>query len=53
MRFGLNLINVSPVGEPAVVQRFAATAERAGWDGLFVWDHVRMFDRLAWDRGCC
>jgi hypothetical protein len=49
VRFGLNLINVSPVGEPAVVQRFAVAAERAGWDGLFVWDHVRMFDRLAWD----
>lgn len=49
MQHGLNLINVSPVGEPAMVQCFARAAERAGWDGLFVWDHVRMFDHVVWD----
>ncbi|PZF81166.1 LLM class flavin-dependent oxidoreductase [Jiangella anatolica] len=29
------------LADPAVVVRLAAEAEEAGWDGLFVWDHVR------------
>jgi alkanesulfonate monooxygenase SsuD/methylene tetrahydromethanopterin reductase-like flavin-dependent oxidoreductase (luciferase family) len=29
------------LADPALVARLAAEAEEAGWDGLFVWDHVR------------
>jgi alkanesulfonate monooxygenase SsuD/methylene tetrahydromethanopterin reductase-like flavin-dependent oxidoreductase (luciferase family) len=28
------------LADPAVVARLAADAEGAGWDGLFVWDHI-------------
>jgi alkanesulfonate monooxygenase SsuD/methylene tetrahydromethanopterin reductase-like flavin-dependent oxidoreductase (luciferase family) len=29
------------LADPLLVARLAAEAEEAGWDGLFVWDHVR------------
>jgi alkanesulfonate monooxygenase SsuD/methylene tetrahydromethanopterin reductase-like flavin-dependent oxidoreductase (luciferase family) len=29
------------LADPAVAARLAAEAEAAGWDGVFVWDHVR------------
>jgi hypothetical protein len=29
------------LADPAAVARIAAAAEEAGWDGVFVWDHVR------------
>jgi alkanesulfonate monooxygenase SsuD/methylene tetrahydromethanopterin reductase-like flavin-dependent oxidoreductase (luciferase family) len=29
------------LADPALVARLAAEAEEAGWDGFFVWDHVR------------
>ncbi|MDT7801818.1 MAG: hypothetical protein QOI78_5251 [Actinomycetota bacterium] len=29
------------LADPALIARLAAEAEEAGWDGLFVWDHVR------------
>jgi alkanesulfonate monooxygenase SsuD/methylene tetrahydromethanopterin reductase-like flavin-dependent oxidoreductase (luciferase family) len=29
------------LADPRVVAQLAASAEEAGWDGLFVWDHVR------------
>ena len=29
------------LAEPRLIMRIAAAAEEAGWDGLFVWDHVR------------
>ncbi|MCU1672878.1 MAG: class flavin-dependent oxidoreductase [Frankiales bacterium] len=32
------------LAEPAVVARVAAQAEEAGWDGLFVWDHLAYAD---------
>jgi alkanesulfonate monooxygenase SsuD/methylene tetrahydromethanopterin reductase-like flavin-dependent oxidoreductase (luciferase family) len=28
------------LSEPALVAELAARAERRGWDGFFVWDHV-------------
>jgi luciferase-like monooxygenase len=30
-----------PLADPGVVARLAAEAEEAGWQGVFVWDHVR------------
>ncbi|MFC7504649.1 LLM class flavin-dependent oxidoreductase, partial [Nocardioides sp. GCM10030258] len=29
------------LADPLVVARLAAEAEEAGWNGFFVWDHVR------------
>lgn len=41
MRCGLSLPLFDPLADPAVVARLAAEAEEAGWDGIFVWDHIR------------
>ncbi len=40
MRHALFLPLFDDLAEPAVVVRLAAEAEEAGWDGVFVWDHV-------------
>ena len=40
MRHALFLPLFDDLAEPAVVVRLAAEAEQAGWDGVFVWDHV-------------
>jgi alkanesulfonate monooxygenase SsuD/methylene tetrahydromethanopterin reductase-like flavin-dependent oxidoreductase (luciferase family) len=41
MRSGLFVPLFDELAEPAVVVRLAVEAEEAGWDGFFVWDHVR------------
>jgi alkanesulfonate monooxygenase SsuD/methylene tetrahydromethanopterin reductase-like flavin-dependent oxidoreductase (luciferase family) len=38
MRFA---VNVPPFTDPAVVVDIARDAEAAGWDGVFLWDHLR------------
>lgn len=38
MQFGLNLPNIGACGDPRVLAEIAIEAERAGWDGVFVWD---------------
>lgn len=40
MRFSVNLPNFGDFADPRIVAQVAAAAEEAGWDGLFVWDHV-------------
>ncbi len=40
MRYGLSAANFGTYAEPARVAELAATAEGAGWDGLFLWDHL-------------
>lgn len=37
MKFGVSMPNV---GDPAALVELAVAAERAGWDGFFVWDHI-------------
>ena len=41
MRSGLFLPLFDALADPAVVARVAHEAEEAGWDGLFLWDHIR------------
>ncbi|RIQ25079.1 LLM class flavin-dependent oxidoreductase [Jiangella rhizosphaerae] len=41
MRSALWVPLFDELADPAAVVRLAAEAEEAGWDGLFVWDHVR------------
>jgi hypothetical protein len=41
MRSGLFVPIFDALADPALVARLAAEAEEAGWDGIFLWDHVR------------
>jgi alkanesulfonate monooxygenase SsuD/methylene tetrahydromethanopterin reductase-like flavin-dependent oxidoreductase (luciferase family) len=41
VKSGLFLPLFDALADPAAVVRLAAEAEEAGWDGFFVWDHVR------------
>ncbi|MER5257266.1 LLM class flavin-dependent oxidoreductase [Streptomyces sp. NPDC002855] len=40
MRFSVNIPNFGDFADPRTVAKVAVAAEEAGWDGLFVWDHV-------------
>jgi alkanesulfonate monooxygenase SsuD/methylene tetrahydromethanopterin reductase-like flavin-dependent oxidoreductase (luciferase family) len=40
MRFSINIPNFGDFADPRTVALVATAAEQAGWDGLFVWDHV-------------
>ena len=40
MRYSINIPNFGDFADADTVARVAAAAEAAGWDGLFVWDHV-------------
>jgi alkanesulfonate monooxygenase SsuD/methylene tetrahydromethanopterin reductase-like flavin-dependent oxidoreductase (luciferase family) len=40
MRFGIYLSNIGSHSDPATVADLAAEAEGAGWEALFVWDHL-------------
>lgn len=43
MRFA---VSVPPFTDPAVVLRWATRAEAHGWDGFFLWDHLRWDDKV-------
>jgi alkanesulfonate monooxygenase SsuD/methylene tetrahydromethanopterin reductase-like flavin-dependent oxidoreductase (luciferase family) len=43
MRFALS---VPPFTDPAVVLGWARSAEANGWDGFFLWDHLRWDDQV-------
>src|SRR5919198_3672174 len=40
-RSGLFLPLFDELADPALVARLSVAAEDAGWQGVFVWDHVR------------
>lgn len=40
MRFSVNIPNYGDFADARAVASLAVTAEEAGWDALFVWDHV-------------
>jgi len=40
MRFSINVPNFGDFADARTVAAVAAAAEQAGWDALFVWDHV-------------
>lgn len=44
MRFGLSIPNFGDHADVRAVAELAREAEAAGWDGVFVWDHL-----LAWN----
>jgi probable F420-dependent oxidoreductase len=45
MRFGVNIAILGDLAEPSQVVRLAQAAEAAGWESLFVWDHLA----FVWD----
>lgn len=42
-------VNIPPFGPAEVLVSLAVEAERAGWDGVFFWDHVVWVRRLRLD----
>jgi alkanesulfonate monooxygenase SsuD/methylene tetrahydromethanopterin reductase-like flavin-dependent oxidoreductase (luciferase family) len=40
MRYSINIPNFGDFADAEVVARVASASEDAGWDALFVWDHV-------------
>jgi alkanesulfonate monooxygenase SsuD/methylene tetrahydromethanopterin reductase-like flavin-dependent oxidoreductase (luciferase family) len=40
-----HLLSVPPFTDPRVIVELAVTAEASGWDGYFLWDHLRWDDR--------
>jgi alkanesulfonate monooxygenase SsuD/methylene tetrahydromethanopterin reductase-like flavin-dependent oxidoreductase (luciferase family) len=51
MRFAINVPNFGDFADPRAVADLAQRAEAAGWDGLFIWDHVTHEKRLRRDIG--
>jgi alkanesulfonate monooxygenase SsuD/methylene tetrahydromethanopterin reductase-like flavin-dependent oxidoreductase (luciferase family) len=47
VRSGLNFPLFDELADPKVVAGVAAEAEAAGWDGVFVWDHVRWHEPIV------
>lgn len=43
MQFAVNVPNFGEYADPRTMAELAATAERSGWDGFFVWDHMMWF----------
>jgi alkanesulfonate monooxygenase SsuD/methylene tetrahydromethanopterin reductase-like flavin-dependent oxidoreductase (luciferase family) len=41
MRFGLTLPIFDRLADPSLLADLAVEAEAAGWDAVFVWDHIR------------
>lgn len=40
MRWGLSISLSGDLAEPGLIAEVAVAAEAAGWDGVFVWDHL-------------
>jgi alkanesulfonate monooxygenase SsuD/methylene tetrahydromethanopterin reductase-like flavin-dependent oxidoreductase (luciferase family) len=40
MRFAIDIAPFDELSEPSLLVEFAVAAEEAGWDGVFLWDHI-------------
>ena len=40
MRFGLTICNHAAYADPSLLADLAVEAESAGWDAVFLWDHI-------------
>lgn len=49
MRYAICITNLGTYSDPGVVARVAVAAEEAGWEGLFIWDHLG----FVWDAPAC
>lgn len=43
-KFGVFLPNFGPFADPGALAELAAEIEQAGWDGVFLWDHIAWAD---------
>jgi len=43
MRYGISIENFGWFGDINLMLKFAVEAEKAGWDGFFLWDHLQIF----------
>jgi alkanesulfonate monooxygenase SsuD/methylene tetrahydromethanopterin reductase-like flavin-dependent oxidoreductase (luciferase family) len=43
MRIGLNMPNFAEFADPVLAVSIARDAEAAGWDGVFIWDHINFW----------
>ena len=41
MRYAISIPNFGEWADPRTLMGLAQDAEAVGWDGFFVWDHVR------------
>jgi alkanesulfonate monooxygenase SsuD/methylene tetrahydromethanopterin reductase-like flavin-dependent oxidoreductase (luciferase family) len=46
LKFGVYIPNFGEMGDPHVLVNVAQTAEAAGWDGVFLWDHIRWNEQV-------
>ena len=44
MKFGLSVTNFGDYFNPNTVASLASEAEKKGWDGFFLWDHISWMD---------
>src|SRR4051812_2997718 len=44
VRHAVGLPTVGEFGDPGLLVELAVAAERCGWDGVFLWDHVLYHD---------
>ena len=49
MKYGLYLPNFGAFGNPEALVALACTAEAAGWDGFFIWDHIAGYQNAMVD----
>jgi alkanesulfonate monooxygenase SsuD/methylene tetrahydromethanopterin reductase-like flavin-dependent oxidoreductase (luciferase family) len=49
MRYAINMPNFGEYADPRAVAELARLAEEAGWDGLFVWDHVTFVKKRRYE----
>jgi alkanesulfonate monooxygenase SsuD/methylene tetrahydromethanopterin reductase-like flavin-dependent oxidoreductase (luciferase family) len=49
VRCAVGIPNIGEYADPRLVADLAALAERSGWDGLFLWDHLTYHDRPVVD----
>jgi probable F420-dependent oxidoreductase len=45
MHYGIEIVTLGDYADPRPVVRLAQAAEAAGWEGLFIWDHLA----FAWN----
>ncbi len=45
MRFAVNVPNFGALSDPHTLVGLAIDAEKSGWDGFFLWDHILLWDR--------
>lgn len=45
LSYAIGLPNVGEFGDPVALVELAVAAERHGWDGVYLWDHLMYHDR--------